>query len=185
MAVTVESVNIQGLHRVVGLFLASAREFGLPVTPETGAIVTAHLTTLLASGQGDVFAAWPGGRELPVPVNWLPVGILLIAGAFDPFYGPHLVVRDLYVEPHHRHQGVAYALLRTAVLDFPEGDCSLVFSTRGRLPRSYRRLGARPLYRLWGSTLAQARAGLRLPAGEKEYEWVEPPSRSLAAPSAS
>ncbi len=140
------------------LFQALLREEGFPHDPDTVAAVVAQGTLDVGAGLAALYGAFLRFREAPGPGRL--VGCIQCATTIDAVIGWHHVLTRLYVEPLHRHEGIGMRLIRAAVAGLDRDEDRLVITTRRDLPRSYRKLGARPMVLTSHATVGEVKAAL-------------------------
>jgi GNAT superfamily N-acetyltransferase len=145
--------------RFSNLFGCLLQEEGYPCDPNAVAAIVAQVTLDVAAGLAALYGAyvedWPDDRVARV-------GCVEVVTACDPLIGWHHVLTRLYVEPAFRRRGIGMRLIRAAVGALDHLEDRLVITTRGDLPRSYKKLGAKPLILTSHATVGEVRARLRL-----------------------
>jgi GNAT superfamily N-acetyltransferase len=142
------------------LFDALFREEGQPASEDALASIVAQSAIDVEAGLSALYgavAALTGHSPL--------VGCIMLSVASDPLIGWHYVLGRLYVHPACRNRGLAGRLVRAALGGATDPDRQVLITTRGKLPRSYRRLGARPLVLTSSARLGDVQARLGLGGG--------------------
>jgi GNAT superfamily N-acetyltransferase len=142
------------------LFDALFREEGQPASEDALASITAQTAIDVEAGLSALYgavAALTGHTPL--------VGCIMLSVASDPLIGWHYVLGRLYVHPAARNKGLAGRLVRAALGGATDPDRQILITTRGKLPRSYRRLGARPVVLTSAARLGDVQARLGLGGG--------------------
>jgi len=139
------------------LFDALFREEGQPATEDALAAITAQTAIDVEAGLSALY-----GAVASLTGHTPLVGCIMLSVASDPLIGWHYVLGRLYVHPAARNLGLAGRLVRAALGGATDPDRQVLITTRGKLPRSYRRLGARPVMLTSAARLGdvQARLGL-------------------------
>lgn len=139
-----------------GLF----REEGEPASADALAAILAQTTIDVDAGLVALYGAVPDRPGYP-PI----VGCVQLAVNSDPLIGWHYALSRLYVAPACRGRFLAGRLLRAAVSGAADPEATVLITTRGRLPRTYRRLGAKPYLLTSRGTLGDLRERLGLVRG--------------------
>lgn len=133
----------------------SFREDGGTPSVEDIALAAAGMVEAIVAGLSTVWRA-------VIPNRPHPVGMLEVRFHRAPPLGDHYLIGRLVVEEEYRHRGVAWKLLRAGIGAIEGEDATIVFQSMGALPRSYVKLGAKPVAVIGAGSLKDARKGLGL-----------------------
>ncbi len=147
--IEVKAALLEQCREAAALLAQMKAEEGGALTMDQEIALTVRLKRDLLEKKGETLLAWDRNR---------PVGVVRLQYLDD--FGVSVLVSGLYVKPDIRNQGVAHKLLEAAVMAVPYEDAPVYITTRGDLPRSYKRLGFVPYELTSVTSLKEARAQL-------------------------
>lgn len=151
MKFTVVPIESEECFLAATLATAMMMEEGWPVSENTTSLLEAEMSADIAENRAVVLLA---ASESGI------AGMVELKLTVDPIGGSCYEVLRLFVLPEYRNKGVARLLLAEAAAGIMDEDAVLIINTRGELPKSYQRLGFRPLITTHTASLKDARRAL-------------------------